>query len=170
VHEHSSGSKKLATLAKSHLNEIVDLFQKIDEKLGEMALEAKIPEVPKLLPTKSPLLDSPAKAKRVSSNGKVSRSSSNGTNSSKRSLSVTPATKGRPRSQRESDAEKKRLKKELDKLLKSHKKSTKALDDFRNEKTDTRYVIFASLTSRILSWANILTNAFLYLIFVLSIG
>lgn len=41
-------------------------------------------------------------------------------------------------SQRTSEAEKKRLKKELDKLMKAHKRASKALDDFRNEKIESR--------------------------------
>ena len=42
--------------------------------------------------------------------------------------------KGRPRNMRELEAEQKKLRKELDKLVKAHGKATKAMDDFHNEK------------------------------------
>lgn len=42
--------------------------------------------------------------------------------------------KGRPRNMRELEAEQKKLRRELDKLVKAHGKATKAMDDFHNEK------------------------------------
>jgi len=52
---------------------------------------------------------------------------------------TTPAVKSKsrhPRNNRELEAERKKLKKELDRLLKAHIKATKTLDDFRNERRD----------------------------------
>mmetsp|Transcript_27717 Transcript_27717/g.31999 ORF Transcript_27717/g.31999 Transcript_27717/m.31999 type:complete len:1553 (+) Transcript_27717:169-4827(+) len=48
---------------------------------------------------------------------------------------------GKPRNQRECEAERKRLRKELDKVLKNHRKASKALDDFRSDPRHNRYPI-----------------------------
>ncbi len=56
---------------------------------------------------------------------------SNGNNNSTGSFVIK---KGRPRNSRELESEQKRLRKELDKLVRAHGKATKAVDDFQNEK------------------------------------
>lgn len=43
--------------------------------------------------------------------------------------------KGRPKNTKELEAERKKLKRELDRLMKNHEKATKAVDDFQNEKS-----------------------------------
>lgn len=43
--------------------------------------------------------------------------------------------KGRPKNMRELEAERKKLKRELDRLMKNHEKATKSVDDFQNEKS-----------------------------------
>uniref|UniRef100_A0A7S4VAH9 DDT domain-containing protein n=1 Tax=Ditylum brightwellii TaxID=49249 RepID=A0A7S4VAH9_9STRA len=48
---------------------------------------------------------------------------------------------GRPRNHRECESERKKLRKELDKLIKAHGKATKALDEFRNDNRRDRYPI-----------------------------
>lgn len=47
----------------------------------------------------------------------------------------------KPSNNRECDNEKKRLRKELDKLVKAHRRASKALDDFQNEKKESRYPV-----------------------------
>ena len=47
----------------------------------------------------------------------------------------------KPANNRDCENEKKRLRRELDKLLKAHRKATKALDDFQNEKKENRYPV-----------------------------
>lgn len=47
----------------------------------------------------------------------------------------------RPSSSRDAEAEKRKLRKELDKFMKSHEKATKALDDFRNEQLEKQYPV-----------------------------
>ena len=46
-----------------------------------------------------------------------------------------------PVSSREADTEKRKLRKELDKLRKAHQRATKALDDFRNDQNELRYPV-----------------------------
>lgn len=46
---------------------------------------------------------------------------------------------GRPRNKRELETEQRKLKKEVDKLLKAHEKATKILDDHRNDHKNDRY-------------------------------
>uniref|UniRef100_A0A7S4JIP1 DDT domain-containing protein n=1 Tax=Odontella aurita TaxID=265563 RepID=A0A7S4JIP1_9STRA len=48
---------------------------------------------------------------------------------------------GRPSNQRQLDAEQRKLKKELEKLMKAHAKATKTLDDHRNDHKNDRYPI-----------------------------
>jgi len=48
---------------------------------------------------------------------------------------------GRPKNKRELESEQKKLKKEMDKLLKGHEKATKALDDHRNDHKNDRYPV-----------------------------
>lgn len=43
--------------------------------------------------------------------------------------------KGRPKNMKELEAERKKLKRELDRLMKNHEKATKSVDDFQNEKS-----------------------------------
>lgn len=52
---------------------------------------------------------------------------------SKSSASKSLINKGRPRNARDCEFERRRLKKEIDKLLKAHGKTSKSLDDLRNE-------------------------------------
>lgn len=47
----------------------------------------------------------------------------------------------KPSNNRDCENEKKRLRRELDKLVKAHRRATKALDDFQNEKKESRYPI-----------------------------
>ena len=49
--------------------------------------------------------------------------------------------KKKPSNNRDCENEKKRLRRELDKLLKNHRKATKALDDFQNERKESRYPV-----------------------------
>lgn len=48
---------------------------------------------------------------------------------------------GKPSNQRQLDAEQRKLKKELEKLMKAHAKATKSLDDHRNDHKNDRYPI-----------------------------
>ena len=48
---------------------------------------------------------------------------------------------GKPRNKRELESEQKKLKKEMDKLLKAHEKATKVLDDHRNDHKNDRYPV-----------------------------
>ena len=48
---------------------------------------------------------------------------------------------GRPKNKRELESEQKKLKKEMDKLLKAHEKATKVLDDHRNDHKNDRYPV-----------------------------
>ena len=48
---------------------------------------------------------------------------------------------GRPRNKRELETEQRKLKKEVDKLLKAHEKATKILDDHRNDHKNDRYPV-----------------------------
>lgn len=47
----------------------------------------------------------------------------------------------KPATSREAETEKRKLRKELDKLLKAHQKATKALDEFRNEQQESSYPV-----------------------------
>ena len=47
--------------------------------------------------------------------------------------------KNKPKTSREKEAEKKKLRKELEKLRKAHQRATKALDDFNNDQKESRY-------------------------------
>ena len=49
--------------------------------------------------------------------------------------------KKRPSSSRDAEAEKRKLRKELEKFMKLHEKATKALDDFRNEQLEKQYPV-----------------------------
>ena len=48
---------------------------------------------------------------------------------------------GRPNNQRQLDAEQRKLRRELDRLMKAHARATKALDDHRNDHKNDRYPI-----------------------------
>ena len=48
---------------------------------------------------------------------------------------------GRPKNKRELESEQRKLKKEMDKLLKAHEKATKSLDDHRNDHKNDRYPV-----------------------------
>jgi hypothetical protein len=120
-------------VATAHLGEIVPLLVKIDPKLGEIAQIAKAPDVPPPSPSKT---KNKNKTKSIQPNNRRPSSSSSVTNKSSSSSRVV-----RPRNLRESDAEKKRVKKELDKVLKAHKKASKLLDEYRSEKSDARCVL-----------------------------
>jgi len=49
--------------------------------------------------------------------------------------------KGKPKTSREKDTEKKRLRKELEKLRKTHQRAVKTLDDFVNDQKESRYPV-----------------------------
>jgi hypothetical protein len=49
--------------------------------------------------------------------------------------------KKRPSNSRDAEAEKRKLRKELEKFMKSHQKAMKALDDFRNEQLEKQYPV-----------------------------
>ena len=55
---------------------------------------------------------------------------------------------GHPRNYRELDTERKKLKRELDKLHKAHTKTTKTLDDFLNEHGDEKKLIDDEILQR----------------------
>ena len=57
------------------------------------------------------------------------------------SVNSKPSSKKLPVTSREADAEKKRIRKELEKLRKAHLRATKALDDFRNEQNEAKYPV-----------------------------
>eukprot|EP00563_Minutocellus_polymorphus_P005222 CAMPEP_0181038320 /NCGR_PEP_ID=MMETSP1070-20121207/9869_1 /TAXON_ID=265543 /ORGANISM="Minutocellus polymorphus, Strain NH13" /LENGTH=1614 /DNA_ID=CAMNT_0023116089 /DNA_START=216 /DNA_END=5060 /DNA_ORIENTATION=+ len=48
---------------------------------------------------------------------------------------------GKPKNKRELESEQKKMKKEMDKLLKAHEKATKVLDDHRNDHKNDRYPV-----------------------------
>lgn len=48
---------------------------------------------------------------------------------------------GKPRNKRELESEQKKLKKEMDRLLKAHEKATKVLDDHRSDHKNDRYPV-----------------------------
>eukprot|EP00547_Thalassionema_nitzschioides_P013554 CAMPEP_0194249628 /NCGR_PEP_ID=MMETSP0158-20130606/20923_1 /TAXON_ID=33649 /ORGANISM="Thalassionema nitzschioides, Strain L26-B" /LENGTH=1526 /DNA_ID=CAMNT_0038986183 /DNA_START=14 /DNA_END=4591 /DNA_ORIENTATION=- len=50
-------------------------------------------------------------------------------------------SKKRPSNSRDAETEKRNLRKELDKLMKSHQKATKTLDDFCNEQVESQYPV-----------------------------
>jgi hypothetical protein len=50
-------------------------------------------------------------------------------------------SKKRPSSSRDAETEKRKLRKELEKFMKTHQKATKALDDFRNEQLEKQYPV-----------------------------
>eukprot|EP00551_Chaetoceros_affinis_P012548 CAMPEP_0203679712 /NCGR_PEP_ID=MMETSP0090-20130426/36666_1 /ASSEMBLY_ACC=CAM_ASM_001088 /TAXON_ID=426623 /ORGANISM="Chaetoceros affinis, Strain CCMP159" /LENGTH=1444 /DNA_ID=CAMNT_0050547455 /DNA_START=38 /DNA_END=4369 /DNA_ORIENTATION=- len=72
----------------------------------------------------------------TSSSGGGGGSSVDGTggNNNSNGGSTFIVKKGRPRNMRELESERKKLRKELDKLVKAHGKATKAMDDFHNDK------------------------------------
>jgi hypothetical protein len=51
------------------------------------------------------------------------------------------SSKMKPSNARDADAEKRKLRKELEKLTKQHQKAAKTLDDFRNEQMENRYPV-----------------------------
>lgn len=138
-----SNAKAVSKLAKIQLQEVVGLLSKLDEKFGEIASNAPPPVISQPEAKKTPINGS-ASAKKTpkgssTTDGKVSRStsasSSGGGPTGKRAPS---GSKTKPANPRSGEAEKKRLKKELDKLMKAHSKANKMLDDFRNEKIESR--------------------------------
>lgn len=109
---------------------MVDLFNNIDVKLGEAACSA----IPLSL-ILSPSATSSNKKCSTSANAVIKNSLSTpvGTTNNK-------SSKRRPReSARDCENERKRLRRELDKALKVHRKASKALDDFQGRVKD-RYV------------------------------
>jgi hypothetical protein len=56
-------------------------------------------------------------------------------------MTKKPSSKKAPATSREADTEKRKLRKDLDKLRKAYQRTTKALDDFRNEQNDVKYPV-----------------------------
>lgn len=141
-----SDIKDVSDNARKNLQEVISLLTHLDEKFGEIASKAPAPVMSQSIAKKSPIakpstVRSTSKNAPVMPTGKelttrtISATSGGGSTSAKRALS---GNKPKSASQRPSDAEKKRLKKELDKLMKAHRKANKVLDDFRNEKSESR--------------------------------
>ncbi len=124
------------------------MLSELDEKFGDIASKAPPPVVSHQTPSKATVTTKTTNTKHTSK-GLVTTTTTTTTSASSevKGLSVggsgtgkrPPAgNKVRQSNQRTSDAERKRLKKELDKLMKAHKRASKALDDFRNDKVESR--------------------------------
>jgi hypothetical protein len=124
---------------------VIDLLSELDEKFGDIASKAPPPVVSHQTPSKATVTAKTTNTKH-SSKGIVATTTTTSVSSDGKGLSVgggsgtgkRPPNKARQSNQRTCDAERKRLKKELDKLMKAHKRASKALDDFRNEKVESR--------------------------------
>ncbi len=123
---------------------VIDLLSELDEKFGDIASKASPPVVPHQTPPKAIVTSKTTNAKHSSkgvvattttSSSDVKGVSAGGSGAGKRPIG---GNKVRQINHRTSDAERKRLKKELDKLMKAHKRASKALDDFRSEKIENR--------------------------------